>query len=97
LIGISRSTIGNYLTKYWVVPFDNPTVTQLGGPITVACVCKSDSGGCSVSWMSSGNNLNATCVADSGCRTCKMKVKNGLAVFVDEGSLLIKAESINLK
>jgi hypothetical protein len=89
-------TSGN-LTKYWVVPFDNPTVTQLGGPITVSCVCKSGSGGCSVSWMSSGNNLNATCVADSGCRTCKMKVQNSSGVFVDGGSLLIKAESINLQ
>ena len=89
-------TSGN-LTKYWVIPFDNPTVTQLGGPITVACDCKSGSGGCSVSFKSSGNNLNATCVADSVCRTCTLKVQNGLAVFVDGGSLLIKAENINLK
>lgn len=92
----TTETSGN-LTKYWVIPFDNPTVTQLGGPITVTCVCKSGSGGCSVSYMQSGTTLNATCVADSGCRGCKMKVQNGRAAFVEGGSLLIKAESINLQ
>jgi hypothetical protein len=89
-------TSGN-LTKYWVIPFDNPTITQLGGPITVACDRMSGIGNCSVSFMSSGNTLNATIGADSSCQTCTLNVKNGRAAFVEGGSLLIKAESINLQ
>jgi hypothetical protein len=89
------------LSKYWAISFDNPTAARTENGITIECNCKlgSDGAKCSVSYLQQGNNLNATCVQESGCQTCEMKttvVKDKSGNMVG-GVLLLKANSVAIQ
>lgn len=98
--GLGTVEISGDTTKYWIISFDNPTANRVGGTgIKIECICKIGTSGatCSVSYVLQNNVLNATCVQNSGCQTCEMKVtKTSTETFTRGGSLLLKANSVTI-
>jgi hypothetical protein len=94
--------ISGQLSKYWLISFDAPaTDARPNNTITISGACKPGNGSAksSVSYMLNGNNLNATCVAESGCSACEMKttVSTDPPKRISGGVLLLKANSVSIQ